>query len=208
MLELHGPNSFVTVTNDDWRDDPAQEIQIEASGLAPTHDDEPAIDITLPPGSYTAQASGKNNTTGLAVIEVYDVNQAAAAKLANISTRAQVGTGPNIVIAGFTLGGNSGADRVAVRGMGPSLTAAGVPNALENPALEVRDVNGGLIVANDNWEDDPDQAAELNAASLAPTEKLEAALIRTLSPGAYTVFLKGTNDGTGVGLVEVYDLGP
>ena len=106
----------------------SQEAQIQATGLAPTNDDESAIDITLAPGFYTALASGKDNTTGLAVIEVYDLGQAVPAKLANISTRALVGTAENIVIAGFTLGGNSGSDKVAVRGLGPSLTAGGVPN--------------------------------------------------------------------------------
>jgi hypothetical protein len=118
-----------------------------------------------------------------------------------------VGTGDNIVIAGFTLGGQSGAGRVAVRGMGPSLSAAGVPNPLENPALELRNSNGGLITENNDWEDDPDQAAALRDAHLEPPDELESALIRTLAPGAYTALLKGATAGTGVGLVEVYDLG-
>lgn len=208
VLELRGPSTFTTVSNDDWREDPAQEAQIQATGLAPKHDDESAIIITLPPGSYTALASGNNNTSGLAVIEVYDLAHAVPSKLANISTRALVGTGDNIVIAGFTLGSNDGADRVAVRGMGPSLTGAGIPNPLANPVLELRDSQGALLVANNDWQDDPAQATELNAAKLAPGDQLESALLKTLPPGAYTAFLKGIDDGTGVGLVEVYDLGP
>ena len=88
---------------------------------------------------------GKNNTVGVALVEVYDLDQAAASKLANISTRAFVSTGANVVIAGFILGGNSGADNIIVRGIGPSLTAFGVPNALANPTLELRNSNGALI---------------------------------------------------------------
>ena len=142
-----------------------------------------------------------------ALVEVYDLSQAVPAKLANISTRAFVGTGDNIVIAGFILGSNSGDDRVVVRGIGPSLTAAGVPNALADPTLELRDGNGALLVANNDWQDDPAQAAELTAAGLAPTNPLESGIAATLPPGLYTALLAGLNNGTGVGLVEVYDRG-
>ena len=109
----------------------------------------------LNPGAYTAIVSGKNNTSGVGLVEVYDLSQAVPAKLANISTRAFVGTGDNIVIAGFILGGNSGNDRIVLRGIGPSLTALGVPNALADPTLELRDSNGALLIANNNWQDDP-----------------------------------------------------
>jgi hypothetical protein len=123
VLELHGPGGSTTVTNDNWKDDPAQEALIIASGIAPTNDFESAIDATLSAGSYTAIVSGKNNTTGVGLVEVYDLAQAAPAKLANISTRAFVGSGSDVVIAGFILGNHSGNDRVALRGIGPSLTA-------------------------------------------------------------------------------------
>ena len=150
---------------------------------------------------------GKNNTSGVALVEVYDLNQSVASKLANISTRAFVSTADNIVIAGFILGGNSGNDRIVVRGIGPSLTALGVPNALANPTLELRDNNGTLLVFNNDWQDNPAQAAQINAARLAPTNNLEAAIAATLPPGLYTALLAGLNNGTGLGLVEVYDLG-
>jgi hypothetical protein len=208
VLELHGPGSFVTITNDNWRDDPAQEAAIQATGIPPANNLESAIDTTLNPGAYTAVVRGKNNTSGVALIEVYDLSQAVLAKLANISTRALVGTGDNIVIAGFMLGHNSGADRIVVRGIGPSLTAAGVSNALANPTLELRDGNGALLVANDDWQDNPVQAAELIAAGLAPTSQLESGIAATLPPGLYTALLEGLNNGTGIGLVEVYDRGP
>src|SRR5213079_2663021 len=103
---------------------------------------------TLNPGAYTAIVSGKNNTSGVGLVEVYDLDQAAASKLANISTRAFCGTAGNIVVAGFILGNGSGMDNVIVRGIGPSLP---VTNKLANPTLELRDSSGTLIRANDDW---------------------------------------------------------
>jgi hypothetical protein len=207
VLELHGPGGFVTIIDDNWRDDPAQAAAILATGIAPTSDSESAIDATLNPGAYTAVVRGKNNTSGVGLVEVYDLSQAVPAKLANISTRAFVSTGSDIVIAGFILGGNNGSDRIVVRGIGPSLTAAGVPNALANPTLELRNSNGAVLMANNDWQDNPAQAAELTAAGLAPTNNLESGIAATLSPGTYTALLGGMNNGTGVGLVEVYDRG-
>ncbi|HWM26488.1 MAG TPA: hypothetical protein VNP98_16850 [Chthoniobacterales bacterium] len=207
VLELHGPEAFVTITNDNWRDDPVQEALIKATGIPPTNDFEAAIEARLVPGAYTAIVSGNGNTSGAALVEAYDLNPEANSKLANISTRALVGTGDNIVIAGFVLGGNIGADRVVVRGIGPSLSATGVPNALANPTLELRDNNGALVVANNDWQDDPAQAAELIAAGLAPTDNLESGIAATLSPGLYTALLAGLNNGAGIGVVEVYDRG-
>jgi hypothetical protein len=207
VLELHGPGAFVTITDDNWRDDPVQEALIIADGIPPTNDLESAIDATLNPGAYTAIVRGKNNTSGVALVEVYDLSPAVLAKLANISTRAFVSTGNDIVIAGFILGGNSGNDRIIVRGLGPSLTAAGVPNALANPTLELRNSNGTLLVSDNDWQDNPAQAAELTAAGLAPTNPLESGIAATLPPGSYTALLSGTSNGTGIGLVEVYDRG-
>jgi hypothetical protein len=207
VLELHGPGAFVTITNDNWRDDPVQAALIQADGLAPTNDLESAIDATLPPGAYTGIVSGKNNTSGVGLIEVYDLNQSVASNLGNISTRAFVSTGDNIVIAGFILGHNSGVDRIVARGIGPSLTAFGVSNALADPTLELRDANGMLLILDNNWQDNAAQAAELTAAGLAPTNPLESGIAITLPPGLYTALLAGLNNGTGIGLVEVYDLG-
>ena len=141
------------------------------------------------------------------MIEVYDLSQAVLAKLANISTRALVGTSSDIVIAGFILGGNSGDDSIIARGIGPSLTALGVVGALANPTLELRDSNAALLMSNNDWQDNPAQAAELTAAGLAPANPLESGIAATLPPGAYTALLAGLNNGTGVGLVEIYDRG-
>lgn len=207
VLELHGPGGFVQITDDNWRDDAAQEAAIIATGLSPSNDLESAIDATLNPGAYTAILRGKNNTSGVALVEVFDLNQSVNSKLANISTRAFVDTGDDVVIAGFILGGNGGSDRIVARGIGPSLIAFGVPNPLANPRLELRDGNGALLVANNDWQDDPAQAAELIAAGLAPANNLESGIAATLPPGAYTALLAGVDSTSGVGLVEVYDRG-
>lgn len=205
-LEVHGPGMFGTITNNNWRD--SQEAQIKADGLPPTNDLEAAIDATLPPGAYTAIVRGNGTGTGIALFEVYDLDTAAASKLANLSTRAHVGTGSNVVIAGFVLGNNEGDDRVVVRGLGPSLSAMGVSNTLADPTLELRDQNGVLLATNNDWQDDPVQAAEISAAMLAPTNTKESAIAATLPPGLYTAILAGLNNTQGVGIVEVYDRGP
>jgi uncharacterized delta-60 repeat protein len=205
VMELHGPSGFATITNDNWRDDPVQEALIVASGIPPTNELESAIDAVLPPGIYTAIVSGKNNTSGMGLVEAYDLDQGADSKLANISTRAFVGTGDDIAIAGFILGNGGGADRIIVRGIGPSLTSGVV--ALPDPTLQLRDSNGTLLIFNNDWQDDPAQAAELIAAGLAPGMDLESAVAVTLPPGLYTALLAGMNNGTGVGVVEVYDRG-
>jgi hypothetical protein len=200
VMELHGPGAFVTITDDNWRDDPAQEALIIASGIPPTNNLESAIDATLSSGAYTAIVSGKNNTSGIALVEVYDLDQTALSKLGNISTRAFVGTGDNIVIAGFILGNGAGNDTIVVRGL--SLLSGDF-----DPTLELRDADGNLIGYDNDWQDDPTQAAELIALGLAPPNNLDAAIVATLPPGLYTALLAGLNNGTGIGLVEVYDLG-
>jgi hypothetical protein len=205
MLEVHGPGAFATISNDNWRD--ADAAAIQATGIPPTNDRESAILATLAPGAYTAVMTGKGETAGVAVVEVYDLGQAEPSKLANLSTRAFVSGGDDVLIAGFVLGESSVDDRIVVRGMGPSLTAAGLRNALADPILELRDLNGVLIVANNDWQDNPVSADEISAAGLAPANNLEAAITATLAPGVYTALLRGGNNGTGVGVVEVYDRG-
>ena len=150
---------------------------------------------------------GKNNTTGVALVEVYDLDEAALSKLCNISTRAFVSTGSDIVIAGFSLGNDGGDDQVVVRGLGPSLQGFGLSAVLADPTLELRDKNGTLLISNNDWQDNPVQAAEITAAGLAPSDPREAAIAATLGPGGYTALLAGLNNTTGIGIVEVYDRG-
>jgi hypothetical protein len=208
VLELHGPGAFVTITNDNWRD--TQEAQIVADGIPPTNNFESAIDATLAPGAYTALVRGKNNTSGVALIEVYDLNQGVDSKLANLSTRALVSTGSDIVIAGFVLSESNINDRIVVRGIGPSLAPGSFPASavLADPTLELHDSNGSLLISNNDWQDNPAQAADITAAGLAPANNLEAAIAATLPPGLYTALMAGLNNGTGIGLVEIYDRGP
>jgi hypothetical protein len=206
VLEVHGSGSFATITNDNWRD--TQQNQIAATGLPPTNDFESAIDATLVPGAYTALVKGKNNTAGVALIEVYDLDQTGLSRLVNLSTRAFVSTGNDIVIAGFVLSEGNGNDRIVVSGIGPSLSGLGLSSVLANPTLELRNSNGSLVLTSNDWQDDPDQAAELTAAGLAPTNNLEAAIAATLPPDLYTALLAGLNNGTGIGVVEIYDRGP
>ena len=205
VLELHGPGSFSTITNDNWRD--TQEQQIQASGLSPSQNLESAIWATLSPGAYTAILRGTNNTTGTALVEIYDLTPAADSKLGNLSTRAFIGINQNIAIAGLMVSSGGGPqDKIVVRGRGPSL-ASMVLNTLANPALELRNSNGFLLVSNNDWQDNPVQAQEITAAGLALTNPFEAAVVAILPPGRYTALLVGDNNGTGNGIVEVYDLG-
>jgi photosystem II stability/assembly factor-like uncharacterized protein len=208
LLEVHGPGAFGTITNNNWRD--SQEAQIKTDGLAPTNDLESAIDATLPPGAYTAIIKGNTGTAqaGLCLFEVYDLDTAPGSKLANLSTRAFVGTGNSVVIAGFVLGNSTASDRVVVRGLGPSLSSFGIANALADPTLELRNENGTLLLANNDWQDNAAQATDITAAGLAPSNAKESALSITLPPGLYTAILAGLNNGQGVGVVEVYDRGP
>ena len=197
------------MVNDNWRDS-SQESEIIATGIPPTNDLESAIVATLDPGAYTAIVKGLGNTSGVGLVEIYDLNQDVDSRLANLSTRAQVGTLEDRVIAGFLLGSDGGEpDRVIVRGIGPSLAGTfPADTLLADPTLELRDANGALIMANNDWQDDAAQASEIVAAGLAPINVHESAIAATLAPGPYTALLGGTNSGTGLGVVEIYDRGP
>jgi predicted methyltransferase MtxX (methanogen marker protein 4) len=201
-LELHEQDGTI-ITNDNWKDD--QQTEIEATGLAPSDDLESAIVETLVPGAYTAIVAGKNGTTGIGLVEAYDLDQAVDSELANISTRGFIDTGDNVMIGGFIIGPDGFDDgTVLVRGIGPSLTAFGVPGALQDPTLELHDGSGNTLVANDDWKES--QQTEIEATGLKPSDDRESAILSTLAPGAYTAIVRGTLESTGVGLVEVYHL--
>ncbi len=203
-LELHEPGGVV-LANNNWKD--SQQAQIAATGLAPTVDAEAAIYALLAPGSYTAILSGANATTGIGLVEVYDLDAVVTSQLANVSTRGFVGTGDNVMIGGVIIGPQGAADATAVvRAIGPSLGAAGVSGSLADPTLELHDGNGAIIATNDDWQDDPAQAALLEAANFAPTDSHESAIYATLPTGSYTAIVLGKNSTTGIALVEVYNL--
>jgi len=202
ILELHDRTGAVVIGNDDWKI--PQETAIAATGLAPGNDHESAILLTLQPGPYTVIESGKNGTSGVGLVEVYDLDPAANAHLSNISTRGFVQTGANVMIGGFIASGASGSVNLVVRALGPSLAQFGVPNPLVDPRLGLHDGNGTLIMSNDNWKDS--QQAAIQNSGFRPPNDLDSAILVTLPTGNYTAIVSGTNGGTGVGLVEVYHL--
>jgi hypothetical protein len=209
ILELRGANGSLLFQNDNWQDDPTQAAQLTALGLALPDSNESGIVATLLPGAYTAVLAGKNQGTGIGLVEVYDVNPTANSQLANISTRGFVRTGDNVMIGGFILGGPPQAGNrtvIVIRGIGPSLAQFGLSNLLADPNLELRDSNGALITSNNDWQDDPISAAQLTAHNLAPQNSLESGIFGTFPPGAFTAILSGNNNGIGIGLLEIYNL--
>jgi hypothetical protein len=207
VLELHAADGSLITSNDNWKENTAQQqLDLTTNQLAPSNDKESAIVATLQPGNYTAILRGQGNATGVGLVEAYDIDRASASRLANISGRASVQVGNNVLIAGFIVGNNIGAAKVVVRGIGPSLVQAGVTNPLLDPTLELRDNNGALVIANDNWQDNATQAAQISASGLAPGNPAEAAVATSLVPGTYTAIVAGKNGAGSVGVVEVYNL--
>ena len=204
MLELHDSTGALIASNDNWQTG-GQASQISASGLAPSNALESAIIATLPSGNYTAIVRGVNSTTGIALVEVYELDSTTT-RLMNVSARGRVGVNDAVLIGGLIVSGSQ-PKQLIVRAIGPSLTAAGVAGALPNPMLELHDSTGALIASNDNWQTGG-QASQISASGLAPSNSLESAIIATFPPGNYTAIVKGVNNTTGVGMVEVYDLDP
>ncbi len=201
-LELHNSTGALIASNDNWQQG-TQAAEIRSTSLPPGQPLESAIVATLAPGSYTAIVRGVNSTTGIALIEGYELG-ATGARLVNISTRGRVGIGNDVLIGGFVIQGTS-AKRVLMRAVGPSLATAGVRNVLANPFLELHNSTGALLNSNDNWNANQ-FAAQISATGLAPSNTRESAIIATLAPGNYTAIVRGVNNTTGVGLVELYDL--
>ena len=157
----------------------------------------------------TAQAAAKNNGGGIVLLELYDVEPTAAARLVNVSARAQVGTGDDVLVAGFVLTGNS-PRTLLLRAIGPALAAFGVNGALLDPRLDL--FAAGVLApraSNDNWSGDPALNAAFASvgAFLLPTAtSKDAALIVTLEPGAYSAQVSGVGNTTGEALLEIYEL--
>lgn len=199
-LDLYNGNALIA-SNDDWADSEDKQAIVDST-IAPPSNKEAAILATLPANgsSYTAIVTGASRATGVGQVEIYDLDSKGDSKLANISTRGFVQTGDNVMIGGVIVVGQS-SEKVLVRAIGPS---TGVAGALADPTLELRDKDGNLLQANDNWK--TDQEAEIEATSIPPNSELESALVRTLAAGNYTAIVRGANGSTGVALVEVYGL--
>src|SRR5438045_2996037 len=150
-----------------------------------------------PAGTRSTFASGLSGPSGLAF-------RASTAYLANISTRALVQTGNQVLIGGFIISG-TGPKKLVMRALGPTLSSFGVPGALQNPTLELHNGAGALISFNDNWGDAPNKQQIIDA-HLAPPNAAEPAILATLDPGNYTAIVRGVNNTTGVAVVEGYDI--
>ena len=218
-LELHNGTGALIASNNNWATTiiggiiTANQVRhIQASGYVPGDGRESAIIAELPPGNYTAIVRGVNNMTGVGLVEVYDLSADASSTLGNISTRAFVHTGDNVMIGGFIVRG-AHPKKVILRAIGPELTQYGVPNSLTNPTLELHDSSGALIASNDNWRTTiiggiitSDQWVDIRNSGFAPGDGRESAIVADLPAGNYTAIVRGKNNTTGVALVEVYDL--
>jgi hypothetical protein len=187
--------------NDDWQS-AANASQLSASGYAPSDTREAAILVSLAPGAYTAIVTGSGGTTGVGIVEVFELDAPATAPLVNISTRAQVLAGNDALIGGFIIQGTQ-PQTVVVRARGPSLAQAGVANPIANPAMQlIRSSDQSVVAANDDWAAAAN-AAQVQASGFAPPNAQEAAIYVTLAPGAYSAVVTG-NGGTGNGIIEVF----
>ena len=223
-LDLYNGNGDLIASNNNWVTTIIGGIithnqirDIMNSGHAPTNALESAIIADLPPGNYTAIMRGVNETIGVGLIEVYELNEPGTVPssfLRNISSRSVVDEGDNVMIGGFIVQG-TGPKRVIVRAIGPELTQYGLQDVLPDPTLELHDGRGALIASNDNWQTTviggiitQDQVAEIRGSGHAPTDPSESAIIADLPAGRYTAIVRGKNIIVGVALVEVYDLDP
>jgi hypothetical protein len=201
-LEVHEGDEVVT--NDNWEDGPDKQ-QIINLGLAPSSSVEAAMIAPVGSTSYgtdacTAILSGTNNSTGIGLVELYDLDRTNGREPSNISTRAMVQAGDGVMIAGFIVLGPDSL-RVAVRAMGPSYVSA----PLQDPAFRIYDQNGAVLAENDNWRTGAEQQT-LYYRGLAPAADHDAADIVALQPGTYTAIVRGVGDSTGVAVVELYRL--
>jgi hypothetical protein len=210
-LEVYDAAGLRILQNDDWdgAETAATAAQLGAFAL-PAGSRDAALLATLAPGAYTMQVLGGADT-GVALVEIYDAGETVAAtKLINLSTRGEVGTEENMLIGGFNITGNV-PKQVFVRGIGPGLAAFGVGGTLFDP--QVRVFRGSEeVAANDNWESGGNDAVVVAAAAKRAgafalgVGSRDAAVLVTLAPGAYTAQVSGAGGGTGVALVEIYEV--
>jgi len=201
ILTLHDNTGATMASNDNWQQ--SQRIAIQATGVAPTDQREPAIVRTLEPGAYTLVVEGKNGANGVCVVEIYDLNAGTQSQLANISTRGVVQGGSGVMIGGVIIGGGTSSTDILVRALGPSLTKAGVAGAMEDPLFVVYNGYGVIVANNDDWKQN---RAVVEPTGMGPDDDREAADVRTLQPGAYTAVVSPARGKSGVGLVEFYRL--
>ncbi len=214
LLRLFDRDNVQIALNDDWSASDAAVFQQVGAFALTAGSKDAALVRTLPAGSYTAQVSGPGGATGIALIEVYDVDGTdGSSRLVNLSARARVGTGDAVTIPGLVIAEGAGTRRLLVRAAGPALNAFGVSGLLEDPSIRVVNTAGTLLAANDNWGSG-DLASltavtgSVGAFAFPGEDSLDSALVVELAPGAYTVQVSGNGGTSGVALVEVYDATP
>ena len=203
VLSVYDSSGSLVGYNDNWQSDLNHSVT-EANGLAPANALESALVRTLNPGAYTVVVTGVNATSGIGLVEVYDITPLATTKFVNMSTRGFAGTSDNVLISGFIIGDVDSAT-VVVRALGPSLTSFGVSGVLSDPTLTIVDSTGAVIATNNNWQDNIN-FVDVQKNGLAPPNASESALVLHLPAGAYTAIVSGADGGTGVALAEVYAL--
>jgi hypothetical protein len=202
-VELHDASSALLASNSGWRNGPLADLVI-SEGLAPGDDHDSVLQLVVPAGSYTAVLHGNGAASGIGIVELYDLDRASSSHVLNLSSRAYVSTADNVLIDGIIIG-TGAAQRVLFRAIGPDLKNDRVPDALQDPTLDLRDENGAQIGFNDNWADS--QQTEISTTGVAPTDAADAAILTTLPGGNYTAVIRGKGDATGVALGEIYNLG-
>ena len=203
-IELRDSSGARLTENDNWKDSPSR-AEVQSAGFAPSDDRESAMVWVVNPGAYTAIVRGKNES-GIGLIEIYDRSAGKNSELANISARGFIETGDNVLIGGFIVSNDVLGTRILLRAIGPSLKPD-IPNALDDPTLQLVNANGAAMQSNDNWKNSPDRA-EIEATGAAPKHDLESAAILTVPPAQYTAIVRGKNNTTGIGVVEVYNVKP
>lgn len=213
VLTVRDGSGNVVASNTGWGNSTAIAAAAATAGAfaLPAGSADAALLLELSPGSYTAEVTGADGTTGVALVEVYEV-AADSGHLINISNRASVGTGADILIGGFVLGGTQ-PSQVLVRAVGPGLSQFGVSGVLAQPVLSIYDSNGDLIAINVGWSSGgsaeavavADAAVATGGFPLAPGSA-DCGLLLLLPPGSYTAQVTGVGDSTGIALVEVYQV--
>jgi hypothetical protein len=200
VLELHDASGAIIGLNSGWTSD---EDNVLATGLPPTDSREAALVVTLPPGAYSVILKSATNASNTALFEVYDLDPAGPSELVNISTRGRTEVGDHVIIGGFIIGGLLPAN-IVMRAIGPSLQPM-VSDILLDPVLSLHDINGALLVENNNWADY--QAPQLIASGIPPNNPSESAIIEALPSGGYSGVVQGVNETSGNALIEIYNLG-
>ena len=211
-IDLFDGSGKIIVSNDNWSATTVGGAttfgSVGAFGLT-TNSRDAALVANLAPGAYTAQVSGVGTATGIALVEVYDVT--GTARLMNLSTRAQIGTGAGILISGLSIAPDTGRRQILVRAAGPALAAFGVTGAISDPTIAIINSANVQIASNDNWSSNASalSAAFIRSGAFAfDANSKDAAIITDLAPGNYTIQVSGVAGATGAALVEVYDITP